>query len=264
MPGIGAPQIKHPFQDIRRSAAGDGFTQETKAAEAESDLGKELNHLAGVSEEKLFVNKDEHGKLDKNAFLKLLSNQLQNQDPFNPADQKEFAADLAQFSQLEQLANLNSKFEKSNNNNFYREKFMGASLLGKEILTSGSSIEHSGKAQKINLPFGLSRPAKKIVVKIFDPSNSMIKQIELDGRGSGSQSVLWDGMSSDGVPAMKGVYRFEVTAWDGQFNEFKGDTKTRGIVTGVSFEEGEVILTVGGKNKVFLRDVDSFSLPSGK
>ena len=209
MPGIGRPQVNNPFQDIRK------FSSEV--TEKDVNLGRELNRLAGASEKNQFVDKNEHGKLDKDAFLKLLANQLQNQDPFNPADQKEFAADLAQFSQLEQLANLNSKFEKSSKNNFHQEKFMGASLLGKEILTHGSSIEHSGKIQNINLPFGLSRPAKKLIVQIFDQSNTVVKQIELDGRGRGTQSVSWDGISSDGVPAIKGTYRFKVTAWDERF-----------------------------------------------
>ena len=253
MPGIGRPQVNNPFQNIRRFA--------NEAAEEDANVGKKLNRLAGASEENQFVDKNAHGKLDKNAFLKLLANQLQNQDPFNPADQKEFAADLAQFSQLEQLANLNSRFEKNGKNNFHQEKFMSASLLGKEILTHGSSIEHSGKTHNINLPFGLSRPAKKLLVQIFDQSNTMVKQIELDGRGRGAQSVSWDGVSSDGVPAVKGIYHFKVSAWDENFNEFKADTKTKGIVTGVSFEDGEVILTVDNKSKVFLRDVDNFSLP---
>ena len=51
----------------------------------------------------------EVGVLDKDAFLKMLLTQLQNQDPLNPMDNTEFAAQMAQFSTLEQLSNMNEQ-----------------------------------------------------------------------------------------------------------------------------------------------------------
>ena len=47
------------------------------------------------------------GGLDKNAFLHLLTTQLQHQDPTKPVDDSAFAAQLAQFSALEQLQQMN-------------------------------------------------------------------------------------------------------------------------------------------------------------
>ncbi|WP_258921671.1 flagellar hook capping FlgD N-terminal domain-containing protein [Heyndrickxia coagulans] len=44
--------------------------------------------------------------LDKNAFLKILIAQLQNQDPTNPMDDTQFVSQMAQFSSLEQMTNL--------------------------------------------------------------------------------------------------------------------------------------------------------------
>lgn len=52
------------------------------------------------------------GKLDKDAFLRLLVTQLSNQDPLNPMEDKEFIAQMAQFSTLEQMQNLNKDFVK--------------------------------------------------------------------------------------------------------------------------------------------------------
>ena len=56
------------------------------------------------------VNND----LDKNAFLKLLITQLENQDPMDPQDNSEFVAEMAQFSSLEQMTNMNESLTKIN------------------------------------------------------------------------------------------------------------------------------------------------------
>ena len=47
--------------------------------------------------------------LDKNAFLSLLMTQIQHQDPMNPTDDKEFISQMAQFTSLEQMQQMNEK-----------------------------------------------------------------------------------------------------------------------------------------------------------
>ncbi len=54
--------------------------------------------------------------MGKDAFLELLVNQLRNQDPLNPVNDRDFLAQMAQFSSLEQMQNLNKNFETGFNN----------------------------------------------------------------------------------------------------------------------------------------------------
>ena len=56
------------------------------------------------------------GAMGKDQFLQLLITEMQNQDPMDPVDNKEMVAQLAQFSALEQMQNLNTNFERYQEN----------------------------------------------------------------------------------------------------------------------------------------------------
>lgn len=259
MPEIGNPnQQANPFGKIQRYQGPDRGRAVNPNSLRDRNVGEVLNDIAGARQEKKFVDKDQHNKLDKDSFLKLLSAQLANQDPLKPMDQKKFAADMAQFAQLEQMTNMNQKLDKTAANNNQQLKFMGASFIGKSVHTQGTSVPYNGEDLSVNLPFYLPKPAQKVMVRVFDSSNNLIAQLEHESMGMGSNSLRWNGKQMDGTRAVKGDYRFDVQAWDDKYQSFKGETKAQGLVTGVTFENGETVLELDGKRKVALRDVDSF------
>ncbi len=72
---------------------------------------KDIEYIYKFEEQKNIKPEDKRkNDLDKDAFLRLLTTQLANQDPLNPMEDKEFIAQLAQFSSLEQMQNLNKAF----------------------------------------------------------------------------------------------------------------------------------------------------------
>ena len=251
MPSIGNPNIgTNSFEKISIRKETDG----------KKNLGEQLNEISGRGLESQFVDRKTHNKLAKDGFLKLLSFQLSNQDPLSPMDQKRFAADLAQFSQLEQLANINTNMKKSGENIPAQNKFYGASFIGKKILTDGATVSYK-QGERPELPFYLDKKAEKAIVRIYDESNNIIRRLNLENLPKGNQSIQWDGRGEDNRFAVQGIYRFDVLAFDAQYAKFNGKSQVEGIVTGVNFENGETILTVNNGSKVALRDVRQFKIP---
>lgn len=266
MAEIGRPEVpgSNPFKNIAKASTAELEKARAGKNNRKESVGEKLNEVIGYEEKQAFVDRKSHNKMDKDAFLKLLSVQLQHQDPMKPMDQKQFTGDLAQFSQLEQLTSMNEKLGGMGENAPTESKFFGASFLGKRVLTNDASLKYDGRGQSIDVPFYLPENAENVLVRIFDSKNQMIAQVDSESMGRGSQVIKWDGHQMDGTPAVSDNYRIEITAWDKQMNKFKGVTKAEGVVTGVSFENGETVLTVDGTKKVFLRDAVNFSIPGSE
>jgi flagellar basal-body rod modification protein FlgD len=86
-------------------------------------------------------------ELDRDAFFKLLITQLQNQDPLKPMEDKEFIAQMAQFSSLEQMNNMNKNFNKLMD---VQRINQNSSLIGKTVEKSGDKGIISGEVVKIS------------------------------------------------------------------------------------------------------------------
>ncbi len=259
MPEIGRPNIDapNPFANV-------GMAQKRAAGAKGGDkaVGDELNAMAGNSVRSgvKFVDGKKHNVLGQNDFMKLLTVQLANQDPMNPVDQKKLSGDLAQFSQLEQLTNMNTKLDKLGTNASPELKYYGSSFLGKKISTKGTTIDYKGNGAPVRIPFELPQVGKTVIARITDEKGQLIGEIPAQNLPAGPNTLTWNGRAMDTQEAGKGMYKVSVIAFDEAGTKFDGKTKTEGMVTGVRFEEGETILEVDSKRSIFLRDVESFSL----
>jgi flagellar basal-body rod modification protein FlgD len=203
-----------------------------------------------------------HNQMGKDEFLKLLTYQLQNQDPMNPMEQSKMTGELAQFSQLEQLSNLNGKFDKIQQNQGIQDKFYAASFVGKRVVTTGSSIKLTQEGESADVLFKLEGPADKVVIRLMDEKNQVVGEMWREGLSAGGHQIQWDGVSMDGTLAAKGNYKAVVKAWQANGMEVPARTEATGIVSSVSFDEGEPVLSVDNQ-KVYLRDVTSFHEADG-
>ncbi|MBW2252312.1 MAG: hypothetical protein JRF60_17220 [Deltaproteobacteria bacterium] len=191
------------------------------------------------------VTSSKDSALGKDDFLNLLVAQLQNQDPLNPMDSTAFTSQLAEFSSLEQLSNVNENLE---NLQMYQSSINNAqavSFIGKNIDALGNSIQlESGENEDIH--FELSQDSSSVVINIYDEAGSLVKYIENGPLGEGKQSVEWDGTDNGGNTLTGGIYKFEVMAVDVNGDKVQAATYISDRVKGVTFKNGVTYLLAGG------------------
>jgi flagellar basal-body rod modification protein FlgD len=198
-------------------------------------------------------------ELDKDAFLNLLVTQLQNQDPLNPTDSTEFTAQLAQFSSLEQLGNVNANLKQLQNFQASINNSQAVSLIGKEITANGDLLELTG-GHPAGCDFKLDEDATVVVASIYDLAGGFVTSIEGQNLTAGQHTLYWDGTDKIGNPVTPGNYTFEILAADAAGNNIQTTTFFSGIVNKVIFENNTTYLFSGGQ-KVALGDVIQVAAP---
>ena len=182
--------------------------------------------------------------LGKDAFLKMLVAQLKNQDPMNPMDGKDLAAQLAQFSSVEQLTQLNTAIatqtQVSQMDTLVGQSALSASLIGRNVEAVGNSV-------------------------VVDPTTPTTVKVDIAGTGGAGTLTLKDANGNvvatrdlgplrvgDGqtltlpadLPAGKWSYSVDVKAANGKTATVT--TYETGVVSAVEFKNGNIVLTAGG------------------
>lgn len=197
--------------------------------------------------------------LDKDSFLRLLTTQLQKQDPLSPMDSNAFVAQLAQFSSVEALENMGKKLDTLALGQANANQMAVPQMIGKEILFSADRIAVT-KGQSARFSVSLADAAADTVALVTDASGKVLRTLQLGARGAGSFQVTWDGLDAQGNAVESGSYRLTVSAARKDGSPVGAATSVRGVVTGVSFEGSVPQLLVGG-NVVQLGAVTEIASP---
>ncbi|SDL33076.1 flagellar basal-body rod modification protein FlgD [Maridesulfovibrio ferrireducens] len=174
-------------------------------------------------------------------FLKLLLTQMQNQDPANPMEDKEYMAQMAQFSSLEQLTKVNKNLESMSGNQAQEQMVSAVGFIGKEVKAEGYSLSRSdGKISKVF--YGLGEPVANAFINIYDNDKNLIRTVQLGSKAEGTYEFEWDGKDWSGKDVSDGVYNIAMAAEDANGKPVMVKTEVSGEVTGVVSEGGQQFL----------------------
>jgi flagellar basal-body rod modification protein FlgD len=193
--------------------------------------------------------------LGQDAFLNLLITQLKNQSPLDPQDNTAFVAQLAQFSSLQGITNLNTTMSSLSNSMQSSQALQASSLVGRvvEVPTASGYLPKDSYVQGT---IGLETTTANLVMNIYDSKDNLVMQKNLGPQKEGELPFAWDGTKTDGTTkAEPGLYRFEVLAKD-KGESTKVQTYIGNNVNSVTIGANQaVMLNVNGVGPVALSDV---------
>jgi len=201
----------------------------------------------------------------KDDFLKLFVSKLQNQDPLKPMDDQAFIAQLAQFSSLEQLKNMNDNLSQSINwdvlNNQTVNNSVAAQIIGKEVVANLSDLALDDENTP-KISYELSESASDVQIDVLDANGDTVRSVKLENVASGRNSFVWDGKNDAGDRLPPGSYSVEVSATNANGVDLSPLMSITGIVQGVVYRGGVAYLKIDGA-EVALGDVREINVDDG-
>lgn len=151
------------------------------------------------------------GAMDQNDFLKLMTTQLTTQDPFNPVDNTQMVAQMAQFSQVVGIAEMNQSLKSLVAGMAPGRLTDAASWIGRSILVESEvavPLEDGRYAGEIALP----EDAEQVSIALVDENGAVVHAQDFGARTAGTIAFSWDGRDAAGNVAADGPLKMVVNA----------------------------------------------------
>ncbi len=207
-------------------------------------------------------HKQDAGKektLGQQDFLTLLVAQLQNQDPLNPADPTEFTTQLAQYSQLEQLFNLNDSMEALAKSQENTDRMTALTMIGKDVIVPGSSFELGEGSTRIG--YRIDGPAAQVQIHIRNAQGIRVATLTPPATGPGTHFIDWNGMGEHGEHLEPGTYTLAIEARTPADQNASVVPLVHSRVTGVDLQ-GDTAMLVTDSGRFKIDDIASVTLPA--
>lgn len=143
--------------------------------------------------------------LSQSDFIELLVAQLSNQDPSEPMDPSQFMNQLAQFSMVSGVQELNDSFSSLATRLEASQSIQAANLVGHDVLIPGGYgllTATGGISGQLSLP----DPCSEVTLNIYNDQGVEVRELPLGGHDAGAVQFQWDGFADDGSAVQPGNY----------------------------------------------------------
>ena len=194
-------------------------------------------------------------KLGQEDFIKLMTTQMNHQDPMKPMENGDFLSDMAQFSTVSGLKEIKDSFNSLASSLKSSQALQASSMVGRKVLVPGSKTSVA-EGSPMQGAVELKTSANDLKVNILDDKGALVKEIDLGSKPPGVAHFTWDGQFGENKKAMPGTYSIHaVGTVDGRTESF--NTLISDTVQSVSLGLGGqgVKLTLANAGSAALADV---------
>ncbi|MDR3415006.1 MAG: FlgD immunoglobulin-like domain containing protein [Nevskia sp.] len=179
-------------------------------------------------------------------FLKLMTSQLQDQDPLNPVSNAEFFSQIAQFSTVSGIDQLNSSFSSLSSALATSQTLQAANLVGQSVLVPGSQgqLTSSGMYGAVQVP-----ASGDVTVQIHNSAGALVNTLDLGTQSAGTVPFGWDGKDANGNALPTGAYTISAQVGSGSSAQ-AAITDVAAQVQSVSVNSGTLTLNLQGLGQV--------------
>lgn len=197
-------------------------------------------------------------QLGQEDFLKLMTAQLSNQDPFQPQSNDQMIAQMAQFSTVSGITQLNSTMSGISSQISENRIATAANFVGKTVLVPGN-VALADDTGAISGAVDLPKDATNLILQITKENGELVKSLNLGANPAGLVGFSWDGRSDTGASVGQARYLIKATITSGG-QQMQAATDVYAPVTEarVSRAGEEQMLTVGGVGLVRMSDILAF------
>jgi flagellar basal-body rod modification protein FlgD len=151
------------------------------------------------------------GQLGSEDFLKLLVEQLRNQNPTSPADSAQFLGQLAQFSTVSGIQDLQRSLGSITSGLQSSRALQASTMVGRTVVLEADRFNYGGSEGKAGAVV-LEAPSAEVKVGVFNAAGARVKEFSLGAAGPGELAFKWDGLDAAGNAAPRGTYHIRATA----------------------------------------------------
>jgi flagellar basal-body rod modification protein FlgD len=153
-------------------------------------------------------------QISQSDFLQLITAQLKDQDPTQPADPNQFLNELASLSEVSGMNNMDSSIGNLSSSMQSAQLLNGTSLIGHGVLAAGTTATLAAGG-KVNGAVQAPAGATSVTIQVTDSRGQLVRTLQVAPQSSGLTSFTWDGTTNSGAAAPAGAYAFSASAVSG-------------------------------------------------
>ena len=242
--------------------------KDSKAPSTDPQFGSILNQIQSQYGAKAEKPREIKKTLGKDDFLRIMITQMRHQDPTNPFKAEQMATEMAQFTSVEQLQNVNQNLAKMTQANQPLERLAMTNLIGKTVTIDRERFPHTEGANE-SLSVNLPKDAVEMRMSVLNTeTGETVFDKDLGSQKAGPVTFSWDGRKANTLPAKAGTYLLRVEAKDAQGRSLNTNPMGQARIIGVSFEGAEPVFLVGDAHqqaKITMKNIvkieDSGAMP---